>query len=490
MGTGSGKSWENAFTHPSDAMAASAADDQIWVADGTYYGPGDRHDPVVAFKAGVALYGGFEGNETDLSQRDFSDRATFDGGDTLHHVVTGADNALIHGIIVMSGRATNLSSGPETRGGGIYCLNAKMRISRCNISYSEAYMGAGIYAEGDTVVIDSCIINNNHTHQGDMDEAGGGGISIITGRAEITGCSITSNTSGNNGGGLFLYNSSTDVSNSAISANNLAGLANQGGGIYVSNADALELRTEFSDCTITQNSAVWGGGIATELSNIDFRDCTFDDNNATTAGSALYLTYSSYLMEHCIVTNNGASALYATHQIGTIPPRVFNCLFTGNGNVDLDGGAIYNNAGSPRIEFCTFAGNRAMEGAGIYSIFPISLPTVTNSILWNNYSTVGPPQIQNINGATTTVTYTDIDQNDFSGAGMYNLRSNPLFAIVGMTGFYYLSNTGAGQDSDSPCIDMGNGTAVSHGLDSRTTRTDFAFDTGLADLGFHHKPGL
>ncbi len=51
-----------------------------------------------------------------------------------------------------------------------------------------------------------------------------------------------------------------------------------------------------------------------------------------------------------------------------------------------------------------------------------------------------------------------------------------------------MTGTTAGQDTDSPCIDAGNGTATSNGLHERTTRTDFVFEAGTADLGYHYKP--
>ena len=296
-GDGSGRSWENAFVHPSVAMDSASAGDQIWVADGYYFGPGDRHDPVVAFKAGVTLYGGFEGNETDLSQRDERYQATFDGGDTLYHVVTGADDALLHGITVKSGRAMYAHSNSGVRGGGIYCRNAKMRISHCYISSNEAYYGGGIYAEGDTVVIDSCTISGNHSHEviGNV-SAGGGGINIHTGRAVIDFCAIYNNSSDNHGGGLLLFNSSADVSGSAISSNTITDLNPFGAGAYVYNADALELRTEFVNCSISQNSAHRGAGITAVQAKVGFNDCTFNRNIATNAGSALHLSHCSYLM--------------------------------------------------------------------------------------------------------------------------------------------------------------------------------------------------
>jgi len=490
MGSGSGSSWGNAIAHPSVAMDSSSAGDQIWVAFGTYYGLGNRSAPVVAFKAGVSLYGDFEGTETNLSERNSYYRATFDGGDTLYHVVTGADDALLHGIYVEHGRATNLSSPSEMRGAGIYCLNAKMRIALCYISDNEAYLGGGIYAEGDTVIIDSCTVRDNRSPVVSVDEsAGGGGINIHAGRAVITGTVIRDNTSSAYGGGLLLYNSSAVVSGGLVALNSTADPGRDGGGVYIYNADAVELETEFVGCTISQNEAPRGAGIAANQSKIGFNDCTFMNNEAATSGSALHMTHCSYLMEHCILSSNGASALLTAYYMGPTPPRVFNCIFVYNGNNERQGGAIYH-IGPLEIDFCTITGNIAEEGAGIYSIFPTSTTVVTNSIIWGNGSVSGPDQIQSVDGATASVTLTDIDQDGFADPGLWNLRSDPLFVVVGLggAGRYYLSHIGAGQAADSPCIDKGSGTPIMHGLHERTTRTDSAFDTMMPDLGFHYKP--
>lgn len=40
-------------------------------------------------------------------------------------------------------------------------------------------------------------------------------------------------------------------------------------------------------------------------------------------------------------------------------------------------------------------------------MFPTSHPVVTNSILWSNNSLIGQPQVQDVGGAVTSVTYTD-----------------------------------------------------------------------------------
>src|SRR5215472_9622241 len=58
----SGASWVDAKQSITNAMAVASAGDQIWVASGVY-------TQLVTMKAGVALYGGFNGTETALAQR-------------------------------------------------------------------------------------------------------------------------------------------------------------------------------------------------------------------------------------------------------------------------------------------------------------------------------------------------------------------------------------------------------------------------------------
>ncbi|UCF81376.1 MAG: PKD domain-containing protein, partial [Acidobacteriota bacterium] len=71
---------------------------------------------------------------------------------------------------------------------------------------------------------------------------------------------------------------------------------------------------------------------------------------------------------------------------------------------------------------------------------------------------------------------------DFSGPG--NIRLNPLFA-TGPGGDYYLSQTAAGQGSDSPCLDAGSDTVAAVGMTDTTTRTDRVEDAGTVDMGYH-----
>ena len=79
-----------------------------------------------------------------------------------------------------------------------------------------------------------------------------------------------------------------------------------------------------------------------------------------------------------------------------------------------------------------------------------------------------------------------VNNSDVQGgyAGTDNLDEDPLFV-----GGYYLSQTASGQLNQSPAVDAGDDTAVSLGLDARTTRTDGGADSGVADLGHHFLSG-
>src|SRR5436190_1207006 len=63
-GLNNGTSWTNAYSSLQDALNSTTSD-TIWVADGTY-------NVILNIYDSVKLFGGFVGNETSLSQRNWS----------------------------------------------------------------------------------------------------------------------------------------------------------------------------------------------------------------------------------------------------------------------------------------------------------------------------------------------------------------------------------------------------------------------------------
>ncbi|MGB8227338.1 MAG: S8 family serine peptidase, partial [Sedimentisphaerales bacterium] len=67
----------------------------------------------------------------------------------------------------------------------------------------------------------------------------------------------------------------------------------------------------------------------------------------------------------------------------------------------------------------------------------------------------------------------------------HNISPDPNFVLG-----FYLSHTGAMQDFNSPCFDIGSDTAANLGLSNYTTRTDGVKDSGIVDLGYHYYSGV
>lgn len=82
-GANNGSSWENAFTDLQNALAAAKESDQIWIASGTYY-PGQTgasRSTTFLLTKGVEIYGGFQGSEINLSERNSTKHPTTLSGD-------------------------------------------------------------------------------------------------------------------------------------------------------------------------------------------------------------------------------------------------------------------------------------------------------------------------------------------------------------------------------------------------------------------------
>src|SRR5262249_14970416 len=106
-GANDGSNWTNAYTSLQSALSVASNGAEIWVATGTYL-PTSGTDRSASFtlKSGVAVYGGFAGTETLLSQRNWATNVAILSGDIAttgtssdnsYHVVIGATDATLNG---------------------------------------------------------------------------------------------------------------------------------------------------------------------------------------------------------------------------------------------------------------------------------------------------------------------------------------------------------------------------------------------------------
>ncbi|MES2776824.1 MAG: choice-of-anchor Q domain-containing protein [Bacteroidota bacterium] len=476
-GANNGATWANAFTSLQSALSAAGtcSISEIWVAAGTYI-PTTSTDANISFvlKNNLRIYGGFNGTETLLTERDwFSNNSILNGdipGGNSYAVVranTGTNTtAILDGFTITGGHAT--SGGgliPGSRGGGMCILNsASPTVSNCIFSNNIGEYGAGVYkGASSSPVFTSC------TFQSNTSQTGGGAVYCEAGGSpSFSDCFFLSNTAGQYGGALYANGANVNFANCRFGSNH----ASFGGAIFTTAGAGQTANHTLVNCDFSMNSAnnlggaiVHGfGGVATAGSGLfDCTNCKFTNNSATNydftsgSGGAFY---------------NGATGFNG---------RFTNCIFNNNAadgsGSDDGGGAIMVYKGTVDAINSTFANNHAFKNGGAITIyFSNGTLHVKNSIFWDNAAQVNGPSIYTGNGpAVATLEYSLLQDascpaNVTCGAG--NIYStDPLFVNLANSDFHL--------QTCSPAVNAGNDAA-------NATTTDFDGLTrkvGIIDMG-------
>jgi hypothetical protein len=134
-GANNGTNWTDAFTDLQVGFGATLPGDTIWLAAGVYK-PTTTTTRTISFALpdGVKILGGFNGTETNVSQRNYVTNVanlsgdigvTGNATDNSYHVVTtaGVGNAtVLDGVRILSGNANGASS-PNDRGAAVRFVN-------------------------------------------------------------------------------------------------------------------------------------------------------------------------------------------------------------------------------------------------------------------------------------------------------------------------------------------------------------------------------
>ena len=262
---GDGLSWENAITL-TEALSRAKAGDEIWVkgyediTGHIYKAP----EGGFVLPSGVAMYGGFEGKETnknvlptgrhkyqmkyqtalvgDINTNDKASQQLIiypentTRTDNATHVLTlqmgvtpgntNENNAptIVSGFLIAAGNAKGENTSANGRGGGIYVINNSkdnnagsryFRISQCNFANNYGMRGGAIYVDNSCTnqqsAISYCSIFNNVAGKRGSSENEGGGM-WIDGTATVYNCNINNNTNG----GIRLSSTSKIVNCSVI----------------------------------------------------------------------------------------------------------------------------------------------------------------------------------------------------------------------------------------------------------------------------------
>ncbi len=320
---GDGTSWAAAFNDLQSALTAAAAGDEIRVAAGTYKpsertSAGDPRSATFQLRNGVGLYGGFNGTETALDQRDPDAWVTILSGDlngddrgvfapllleneqtrtdNVYHVVVASgtdETAILDGFTITGGYA-NRASGPNASdlrqwAGGMLNIAGRPTINECTFSDNYGRYVGGMYNRDSDPTLTDCTFSGN---------------------AAIGSCpenSLSRNTLGT--GGMRNERSSPTVTRCAF-------IGNEGGVGFC--------------CA--------GGGMGNFFnSSPTLTDCRFIENFSDCGGGAMF---------------NGEFGG------GVDSPTLINCTFTGN-RIQVGQGSAILNFPSSRATFigCTFTGH-------------------------------------------------------------------------------------------------------------------------------------
>jgi hypothetical protein len=272
-GDGSGRDWENSTAGFQEALLRGMAGAEFWIAAGHY-------PTAVNLESDMALYGGFQGTESSLDQRELSAVKTIlDATGTGSRVVTavGIENATLDGLWITGGAPqsgngggvwisgstatmsrcwiTNNRSGPTSSGGGLATRLANLVVRDCTFAHNSSTQGGGLYLLSGDQLFERCLITNNT----------GGGVYLRGNKATLRHCAIEENTNESRGGGIFVARDVESVIEYCAIRSNRSQVS--GGAVYFDWAENQEL----VGCLVADNFAFGntGGIVGTELTLIN-----------------------------------------------------------------------------------------------------------------------------------------------------------------------------------------------------------------------------
>lgn len=299
-GANNGGSWNDAFTDLQTAMTLGPAlNRDVWVAAGTYVPSTSSRSIAFTITSNLTMYGGFNGTETTLAERDVQANPTILSGDIagndnsniLNTEPTRSENSYnvleyagaitgvhIDGFTISGGNA-NGSTTKQKRGAAIYSENASngvvtsLNFWNCTIEKNSATDSAvyyhdltsGVTSTTNQISFNSCIIRNNYSDKNSNVLLVGNRHFNLFSRVAFTGCLVYDNVSIDYASFLRVWSSSYGgaVGGSAI--------------FFIKN------------CTITENSGA--NNAAIEVSNGFGNSCQLYNSILYNNGSTAPIVY-------------------------------------------------------------------------------------------------------------------------------------------------------------------------------------------------------
>ncbi len=383
----------------------------VWVADGTYTGPGNRDIILPARTIAVRSVNGPQQCVIDCQG----------SADDMHRAFYLRDrqgrDCVLDGFTITGGyQHEEFSNGILCKGAGILLNGASPTIRNCIFTQNAAaYAGAGVccYNKSNPLIEDCSFLDNDCAYQG------GAIAALEAGTPDIIRCRFARNVA-NFGGAVSLQGGSAVIGACTFEDNHSNVM---GGGIMGGD------RIQVHDCLFVGNRADFGGGAIAQGTEVLLANCLFAGNTAADYGGAIYdqLGVVSLTMIHCTLTGNDAATgkgVALQHYEGNpVVFRATNCIF-------LDGaqGLWYEDPIDPIITYCAVQGG--WPGAGNIDQDPLFAdPQAGDFRLIANSPCIdaGTPEVENLperdlNGLPRSVDG-DGDGMPLPDMGAYEYRS-------------------------------------------------------------------
>ena len=205
-----------------------------------------------------------------------------------------------------------------------------------------------------------------------------------------------------------------------------------------------------------------------------------------------------YIENNLIIKNAGTGIRLYSKNFASAAPAIFNNTIADNGLHgvlgEADSGPDGDGSTHPMVTNNIITGNK---GLGYYESGPkTSAADLTHNLFFQN------SQGHYYDHDTDKFIYSEAELNKpivnkkvVFYCGLGNIVADPKYAAgafwwkgmnhsIDPASKFFLSQ---GKSVKSPAVDSGFGSAANAELDNRTTRMDFAFDTGTVDRGFHYR---
>ncbi|GAB4030113.1 hypothetical protein GCM10028809_22470 [Spirosoma gilvum] len=404
-GANTGGSWTDAFTDLQSALSYTCTHNltEIWVASGTYK-PTSGTDRSISFNMenGIAIYGGFAGNEHNLSDRPAINpvsgnpsSSTLSGdigvvgssSDNSYHLISNNglnSSAMLDGFAIVGGNNNDFGGS----GGAIYNSNSSPMLINCSFTGNQAYNGGAINNIGNSIpTLTNCSFTSNTATNG----------GAIFGNATLTNCLFSTNTASQSGGAIYA-SSNLSVTNCSFQGNQAVG---NGGGIH---NDGSSIPT-LTNCSFTSNTANNGGAIFGSAALVN---SSFINNTVSQWGGAIYAG-SSLSVATCSFQGNQAPNGFGGAIVGNA--TLTNSVFWGNGGTKTLEGSTFTPT------YCLLDNNNNVNLSGPGNLITTSSPFVsTTSVALNACApaiNAGNPNSQT--AATGPYSGTALPQSDLAG---------------------------------------------------------------------------